>query len=134
MPVKGSVSLKRNVAKFFNNIEHKATERVLLSITMTAAGYAKLATPVDTATLINSQSYRLINDGKTGVVAYAAGFSETGFNYGLFLHENVYKDGSPVDWEPVKKKNATPHFLSNAFESPAYQEDYKRIIISGYKL
>ena len=134
MPVKGTTQLKRNVAKFFDHVDKNLTERVLLSIVMTAAGYAKLETPVDTAALINSQQYRLINNGKTGVVFYGAGFSDTGFNYGLFLHENVYKDGSAVNWKPVKKKNATHHYLSNAFESDSYQADYKKIIINGYRL
>ena len=127
MPVKGVAQIKRNVGRWVANVETKVTEKVLLTIIMTGAGYAKLATPVDTAALINSQEYKLINGGKSGVVFYGAGFSDKGFNYGLYLHKNV-------DWKPVKKKNATPHFLSNAFENQAYQEDYKRIIINGYKL
>jgi hypothetical protein len=127
MPVKGVAHIKRNVGRWIANVETKVTEKVLLTIIMTGAGYAKLATPVDTAALINSQGYKLTNGGKSGVVFYGAGFSEKGFNYGLYLHENV-------DWKPVKKKNATPHFLSNAFESPEYQADYQRIIINGYRL
>lgn len=127
MPVKGVAHVKRNLRQFMARVDSRVTERVLMSIIMTGAGYAKLATPVDTATLINSQGYRLTNGGKTGVVFYGAGFSEKGFNYGLFLHENA-------DWKPVKKKNATPHFLSNAFESADYQADYKKIIINGYRL
>lgn len=134
MPVKGVSQLKRNLNKWIENARGTATEKVLLAITMTGAGYAKLATPVDTAALINSQGYRLTNGGKSGVVFYGAGFSEQGFNYGLFLHENAYEDGSAVNWTPVKKKNATHHFLSNAFESPEYRADYKRIMINGYRL
>ena len=127
MPVKGVSQLKRNVGKWIADVQGKATERVLLAIVMTGAGYAKLATPVDLNNLINSQDYKLINGGTTGVVFYGAGFSEKGFNYGLYLHENT-------DWKPVKKKNATHHYLSNAFESDSYQADYKKIIINGYRL
>lgn len=127
MPVKGVSQLKRNVGKWIADVQGKATERVLLTIVMTGAGYAKLGTPVDLNNLINSQDYKLINGGTTGVVFYGAGFSEKGFNYGLYLHENT-------DWKPIKKKNAEHHFLSNAFESASYQADYKKIIINGYRL
>lgn len=127
MPVKGVAQINRNVGKWVANVESAYTEKVLLTIIMTAAGYAKLETPVDTNALINSLDYRLINDGKTGVVFYGAGFTPKGFNYGLFLHKNM-------DWRPVKKKGANHHFLSNAFESPSYKSDYQRIIINGYKL
>lgn len=127
MPVKGVSQLKRNVGKWIADVQGKATERVLMAIVMTGAGYAKLATPVDTAALINSQGYKLINGGTTGVVFYGAGFTPKGFNYGFYLHENK-------DWKPIKKKNAEHHFLSNAFESASYQADYKKIIINGYRL
>ena len=127
MPVKGVSQLKRNVGKWIADVQGKATERVLMAIVMTGAGYAKLATPVDTAALINSQGYKLINGGTTGVVFYGAGFTPKGFSYGFFLHENT-------DWKPIKKKNAEHHFLSNAFESASYQADYKKIIINGYRL
>lgn len=127
MPVKGVAQIKRNVGNWVAQIEGAQTEKILLTIIMTAAGYAKLETPVDTATLINSLDYKLINNGKTGVVFYGAGFTPKGFNYGLFLHNNV-------DWQPVKKKDAKHHFLSDAFESPSYQSDYQRIIVNGYKL
>jgi hypothetical protein len=134
MPVKGVKELKRSVGQWFADVEGATTEKALLAVVMTAAGFAKLKTPVDVATLINSQDYKVINNGKTGVVFYGAGFSETGFNYGLFLHENVYKDGSEVNWKPRKKKDATHHFLSDAFEDPDNQKDLKNIIINGYKL
>ena len=127
MPVKGIAQVQRNVGKWVANIEGAQTEKVLLTIIMTAAGYAKLETPVDTNALINSLDYRLINDGKTGVVFYGAGFSPKGFNYGLFLHENV-------EWKPIKKQDAKHHFLSNAFEDPSYKADYNRIILNGYRL
>lgn len=127
MPVEGVSQLKRNVGKWIADVQGKATERVLLAIVMTGAGYAKLATPVDLNNLINSQGYKLINGGTTGVVFYGAGFTPKGFNYGFFLHENT-------DWKPIKKKNAEHHFLSNAFESASYKADYKKIIINGYRL
>lgn len=134
MPVKGVTSLKRNVANFFDHKDKTATKKVLLAISMTAAGYAKLETPVDTDALINSQGYKLINDNKSGVVFYGAGFSDIGFNYGKFLHDNVYKDGSEVNWSPRKKATAKHHFLSNAFENDDYQADYLNIIKKGYRL
>jgi hypothetical protein len=134
MPVKGVSKVKNNVGRWAAKIDGAQTEKVLLTIIMTAAGYAKLETPVDTNTLINSLDYKLINAGRSGVVFYGAGFSEKGFNYGLFLHENVYEDGTAVNWKPRKKKDATHHFLSNAFESPSYKADYNRIILNGYRL
>lgn len=127
MPVKGVKELKRSVGQWFADVEGATTEKALLAVVMTAAGFAKLKTPVDVNTLINSQRYKVINNGKTGVVFYGSGFSEDGFNYGLFLHENTR-------WKPHKKKDATHHFLSDAFEDPGNQKDLKNIIINGYKL
>lgn len=124
MPVKGASKVKANVGRWVAEVQGD-TEKVLTAIAMTGAGYAKLATPVDTATLINSQYYRV--NGDKAVIGYSAGFSEKGFNYGLFLHETT-------KWKPRKKANATHHFLSNAFESAEYKADYQRIIFNGYKI
>jgi hypothetical protein len=124
MPVKGAAKVKANVGRWVAEVQGN-TEKVLTAIAMTGAGYAKLATPVDVNTLINSQYYKV--NGDRAIIGYSDGFSKHGFNYGLYLHENT-------TWKPRKKKAATHHFLSDAFESPEYQADYKRIIINGYRL
>ena len=131
MPVHGQMQLKKNVKKWFDNLEKK-TDKVLLTIAMTGAGYAKLETPVDTAALINSQYYRVFES--SAVVGYMSGFSDTGFNYALHLHDSVDENGVPFIWHPVKKKDAKDHFLSDAFESPGYLSDYRKILVNGYKL
>ena len=127
MPVKGVSQLKRNVGKWIADVAGSNTERVLLTLGMNAAGFAKLATPVDHNNLINSQYYILINGGRTVAVGYRNGFSKKDFNYGFYLHENT-------DWKPIKKKNATHHYLSNAFELPEYKQDHMKTIINGYKI
>ena len=127
MPVKGVAQVQRNVGKWVANIEGAQTEKVLLTIAQNAAIFAKLVTPVDTNALINSLEYKVINNGKTGLVKFNAGFSKSDFNYAYFLHENT-------SWKPHKKKDATHHFLSSAFEDPAYKADHQRTIINGYKL
>ncbi|MGL6172328.1 MAG: hypothetical protein ACRC1S_10610 [Vibrio sp.] len=127
MPVKGVSHIKGNVGRWVAEISGNTTQKVLLTIGMNASAYATLATPVDHDTLINSKYYELINGGKTVVVGFREGFTKKGFNYGFYLHENV-------DWKPVKKKNATHHYLSNAFELPEYRQDHIKTIINGYKL
>lgn len=124
MAVHGARNVKRNARRVFKGID-RSTTKVLTAIAITGAGYAKLATPVDTAALINSQYYRV--DDSQAIVGYTGGFTNRGFNYGLYLNNND-------KWSPVKKKNASPMFLSDAFESEQYQDDYRRIIVNGYKL
>lgn len=125
MPVKGVSQLKNNVGKWVVAVTEQNTKQVLTAIAMTGAGYAKLATPVDTTALINSQYYKV--NGDQAIIGYTAGFSTKDFNYALHLHNNT-------EWTPRKKKAATHHFLSDAFESPEYKADYQQIILNGYKL
>lgn len=134
MAVKGVAQIAKNVGQWRVKIEKQLTPKVLIAILQDAGVASKLMAPVDTNTMINSQHYELDSSGTKGVLMYRKGFSKTDFNYASFLHENVYADGSKVNWSPVKKPNAEHHFLSKAFESPEYKSDYMDIIFRGYKL
>ena len=135
MAVKGVANVNRNLKKFLANVQDVRTPQALLVIAQTGIGISQLYVPVATDNLINSKFYELF--GKSSAIAgYKRGFSGekeggsgagTGFNYGLYLHENT-------QWKPVSKKNATHHFLSDAFENPAYQQDYLDIVKEQYKL
>jgi len=129
MPVVGASKVKLNAKKLIDDIAEKRTRKVLTAVLSTGAAYAKTWTPVDTATLINSQrqEVRESASGLTGRVWYDAGFSESGFNYAMWLETND-------NWKPRKKKQAGPHFLQRGFEDPAAVGDINNVIINGYKL
>ena len=125
MALQGMKNVQANLSRFINRAQGENTRKVLTAIAMTGAGYAKLETPVDTATLINSQYYEV--NGNQAIVGYKSGFSATGFNYAKWLHDNT-------NWSPIKKNAAKPFYLANAFESQRYKKDYLNIITQGYKL
>ena len=132
MTVKGVSQLKRNIGEFFFTVE-KDTEATLKAIMMTARGHVMLNTPVDTSTLINSIDFNVSE--RSAVLYFRGGFADkAGFNYALFLEENVYADGSPVDWKPTKKPAAGPHFLRDGFESPEAKADIMTVIRASYRL
>lgn len=124
--VKGIQNVNKNMHKFVADVQHKKTPKALLLIAQTGRGIAMLHTPVDLGNLINGVSYEMIGP-TTAAVIYKNGFSDTGFNYGLYLHENT-------NWSPVSKKNAKHHFLSDAFENQSYQGEYRQIIKEQYQL
>lgn len=124
MTVKGVRQIRQNVGKWVADTQGMKTQHVLNGIMMAAKGYATLWTPVDTATTINSLSYSV--NGDRAVMFYRAGFADkTGFNYAEFLHNTT-------KWKPTKKPTATHHFLSRAFEDPAPQADFKRVMQEIY--
>lgn len=125
MPVKGSRDIKRNMGRFIADVRGNKTNKVLTAIMLSAKGHIMLDTPVDTASLINSLDFTVSNG--LGIMFFKAGFTQKGFNYALYLHENV-------DWLPNKKKSATHHFMTNGFESPEARSDIMRIIENGYRL
>jgi len=129
MPVKGADQIKKRYAAVIADIAGPRTEQALNAILITAAAYAKLYTPVDVSTLVNSQRKEVRKDGQVmvGVLGYYGGVSEKGFAYGWYLetHDN---------WKPRKKKSAKPHFLQSGFEDPEPRSDIQNIIKGIYKL
>ena len=107
-------------------------QKALTAIMMAAKGHVILKTPVDTSTLINSLDFKV--KAPKAVMYFRSGFAENGFNYALFLEENVYKDGSPVNWKPSKKPNAGPHFMRDGFESQDSINDFMTVIKASYRL
>ena len=158
MPVKGVTEINKNVGKWIADIDGPQTEKVLMAIVMTAAGLAKLETPVDTAALINSQYYNVV--GHRGVVGYTSGFSSTenaktanwlgGAKFSMATSPAPKMISNPkvsggnfnyalylhenIGWNGVKKKDAKDHFLSDAFDSPENKADHLRTVANGYKL
>lgn len=129
MPLKGVSRVRGKYMALVNEISGPRTIRVVNAIIATGAAYAKLYTPVDTSTMLNSQHKKVdvIGSMVIGVVGYYNGFTKSGFSYQLYLetHDN---------WSPRKKKTAKPHFLQSGFEDPEPQSDIKDIIMNGYKL
>lgn len=122
MPLKGVSQVRGRYQAVIKGITETKTMKVVTAIVATGASWAKLYTPVDISTLINSQRKRVRpeNGVVVGRVWYEA-------EYAVWLET---KD----TWKPIKKKTAKPHFLKSGFEDEGPQSEINEIIRNGYKL
>ena len=122
MPLKGGSQVRGRYQAVIKGITETKTMKVVTAIVATGASWAKLYTPVDISTLINSQRKRVRpeNGVVVGRVWYEA-------EYAVWLET---KD----TWKPIKKKTAKPHFLRSGFEDEGPRSEINEIIRNGYKL
>ncbi|HBO3026635.1 TPA: hypothetical protein L4Q98_004650 [Pseudomonas aeruginosa] len=118
MAIQGIDRVRRNLRVAVENIAGGVSERAVYEVLSQGAAMAQTMTPIDTSTLVNSQTAPQINVGPNGVegsvgytAAYAAAVHEApGTLAGQPRAEN---DPSRGDyWDP----NAEPEFLTKGFD------------------
>ncbi|WP_447404515.1 hypothetical protein [Pseudomonas aeruginosa] len=118
MAIQGIDRVRRNLRVAVENIAGGVSERAVYEVLSQGAAMAQTMTPIDTSTLVNSQTAPLITVGPNGVegsvgytAAYAAAVHEApGTLAGQPRAEN---DPSRGDyWDP----NAEPEFLTKGFD------------------
>ncbi len=122
MPLKGVSQVRGRYQAVIKDIADNKTRKVVTAIVATGAAWAKLYTPIDTSTLINSQRKSVSQSG--GAIVGKVWYSQ---DYALWLEISS-------SWKPRKKKGAKPHFLKLGFEDATPQSEIKEIIRNGYKL
>lgn len=118
MPIEGIKRVKQGFRMKIDDISQAKTEGAVYAILSQGAALAQTMTPIDTSTLVNSQTAPQITVGSNGVegsvgytAAYAAAVHEApGTLAGQPRDEN---DPSRGDyWDP----NAEPEFLTKGFD------------------
>ncbi|ELI9044571.1 hypothetical protein [Pseudomonas aeruginosa] len=118
MAIQGIDRVRRNLRVAVENIAGGVSERAVYEVLSQGAAMAQTMTPIDTSTLVNSQTAPQITVGPNGVegsvgytAAYAAAVHEApGTLAGQPRAEN---DPSRGDyWDP----NAEPEFLTKGFD------------------
>lgn len=118
MAIQGIDRVRRNLRVAVENIAGGVSERAVYEVLSQGAAMAQTMTPIDTSTLVNSQTAPQITVGPNGVegsvgytAAYAAAVHESpGTLAGQPRDEN---DPSRGDyWDP----NAEPEFLTKGFD------------------
>ncbi|MDH0906520.1 hypothetical protein N5C65_03610 [Pseudomonas aeruginosa] len=118
MAIQGIDRVRRNLRVAVENIAGGVSERAVYEVLSQGATMAQTMTPIDTSTLVNSQTAPQITVGPNGVegsvgytAAYAAAVHEAlGTLAGQPRDEN---DPSRGDyWDP----NAEPEFLTKGFD------------------
>lgn len=118
MAIQGIDRVRRNLRVSVDNIAGGVSERAVYEVLSQGAAMAQTMTPIDTSTLVNSQTAPQITVGPNGVegsVGYTAAYAaavheEPGTLAGQPRDEN---DPSRGDyWDP----NAEPEFLTKGFD------------------
>ncbi|HCE9349130.1 TPA: hypothetical protein NH039_004284 [Pseudomonas aeruginosa] len=118
MAIQGIDRVRRNLRVAVENIAGGVSERAVYEVLSQGAAMAQTMTPIDTSTLVNSQTAPQITVGPNGVegsvgytAAYAAAVHDApGTLVGQPRDEN---DPSRGDyWDP----NAEPEFLTKGFD------------------
>lgn len=118
MPVKGIDRVRRNLRVAVENIAGGVSERAVYEVLSQGATKAQTMTPIDTSTLVDSQTAPQITVGPNGVegsvgytAAYAAAVHDApGTLAGQPRDENDPSRGNY--WDP----NAEPEFLTKGFD------------------
>ncbi|HBO4889410.1 TPA: hypothetical protein ACGJ4G_001122 [Pseudomonas aeruginosa] len=118
MAIQGIDRVRRNLRVAVENIAVGVSERAVYEVLSQGAAMAQTMTPIDTSTLVNSQTAPQITVGPNGVegsvgytAAYAAAVHEApGTLAGQPRDEN--DPGRGDYWDP----NAEPEFLTKGFD------------------
>ncbi|MCO2927647.1 hypothetical protein FA260_31600 [Pseudomonas aeruginosa] len=118
MAIQGIDRVRRNLRVAVENIAGSVSERAVYEVLSQGAAMAQTMTPIDTSTLVNSQTAPQITVGPNGVegsvgytAAYAAAVHEApGTLAGQPRDEN--DPGRGDYWDP----NAEPEFLTKGFD------------------
>lgn len=118
MAIQGIDRVRRNLRVAVENIAGGVSERAVYEVLSQGAAMAQTMTPIDTSTLVNSQTAPQITVGPNGVegsvgytAAYAAAVHEApGTLAGQPRDENDSSRGRY--WDP----NAEPEFLTKGFD------------------
>ncbi|HBN9790676.1 TPA: hypothetical protein L3921_006109 [Pseudomonas aeruginosa] len=118
MAIQGIDRVRRNLRVAVENIAGGVSERAVYEVLSQGATMAQTMTPIDTSTLVNSQTAPQITVGPNGVegsvgytAAYAAAVHEApGTLAGQSRDENDPSRGNYWD------KNAEPEFLTKGFD------------------
>lgn len=118
MAIQGIDRVRRNLRVAVENIAGGVSERAVYEVLSQGAAMAQTMTPIDTSTLVNSQTAPQITVGPNGVegsvgytAAYAAAVHEApGILAGQPRDENDPSRGNY--WDP----NAEPEFLTKGFD------------------
>lgn len=102
--VRGIRQAKANLDRIINDVQGRKVVRAIQSAMLIGSAQATLYTPIDTSTLINSQSREITANGVrvTGRVGYTA-------SYAAYVHD-------PNIPQNFRRATARKEFLSKGFE------------------
>ncbi|QHJ82490.1 MAG: hypothetical protein [Bacteriophage sp.] len=102
--ITGIEESKRNLAALINDVNSRKVVRAMQSALLVGAAQASLFTPIDTATLLNSQFREIMINGSrlTGRVGYSA-------NYAAYVHD-------PSNPQKFRRATARKEFLRRGFD------------------
>ncbi|HFW7069692.1 TPA: HK97 gp10 family phage protein [Morganella morganii] len=102
--IRGIAEVSANINALVGNITGRKVTRAIQAAMLIGGAQAKLFTPIDTSTLINSQFREITVNGTrvTGRVGYSA-------NYAVFVHDPKVK-------QTFRRATARKEFLTLGFE------------------
>lgn len=102
--ITGIEESKRNLTALINDVNSRKVVRAMQSALLVGAAQASLFTPIDTATLLNSQFREIMINGSrlTGRVGYSA-------NYAAYVHD-------PSNPQNFRRATARKEFLRRGFD------------------
>jgi hypothetical protein len=135
---KGGKQLKQKYAVFVGRMTGPKTESAMAKVLSIGMTGAKELAPLEYGTLMNSAFRRIeyTPTGIKGIAGFSGGMAKDGFNYALYLHQNL-------DWKPRPpalksgpgwNQNAKPKFLERGFTDPIQISLMQKAIGSSYKL